>query len=114
MRPLCKACGKHPAAINCYQRDKIYYRSRCAACIRRGKRLPVARPRWQRAGYIKKSACDRCGFVARHAAQLMIYHVDGNLNNCDFRNLKTICLNCAVEIVRLDLPWKLGDLEPDL
>jgi len=113
MRPLCKSCGKNLAAVNGYHNNKLYYRSRCESCIRRGKKLPVKRARWQDAGYKRKPACDRCGFKARHAAQLMVFHLDGNLNNCDVRNLKTICLNCAVEITKLDLPWRPGDITPD-
>jgi len=113
MRPLCKSCGKNLAAVNCYHNNKIYYRSRCESCIRRGKKLPAKRARWQDAGYKRKPACDRCGFKAKHAAQLMVFHLDGNLNNCDVRNLKTICLNCAVEITKLDLPWRPGDIQPD-
>lgn len=51
--------------------------------------------------------------MAKVSAQTLVYHIDGDLNNCDLRNLKTICLNCSVAIVRLDLPWRPGDLEPD-
>jgi hypothetical protein len=25
-----------------------------------------------------------------------------------------VCMNCAVMITRQDLPWRAGDLEPDL
>jgi hypothetical protein len=64
-------------------------------------------------GYKKKPACDRCGFKARHTTQLLVYHVNGDLNDCELRNLKTVCLNCVVEITKLDLPWKRGDLEED-
>jgi hypothetical protein len=113
MRPLCKVCSKNPAAINGYHRDKIYYRSRCNACIRRDRRQKKQRPRWELAGYKKKAACDRCGFKARHHTQLTVYHVNGDLNDCELRNLKTVCLNCIAEITRLDLPWRAGDLEPD-
>ena len=113
MRPLCKSCGKLPAAINGYHNDKLYYRSRCNSCIRKGKKLKPQPARWLLAGYKKKSTCDRCAFKARHHTQLTVFHVDGNLNNCEIRNLKTICLNCIVEITRLDLPWRAGDLEPD-
>jgi hypothetical protein len=42
-----------------------------------------------------------------------VYHVNGNLNDCELRNLKTICLNCSALIMRQDLPWQRGDLEPD-
>jgi hypothetical protein len=43
----------------------------------------------------------------------LVYHVDGNLNNTGLRNLKTICLNCVEEVSRADLPWRIGDLQPD-
>ena len=114
MRPLCKVCGKNARAINGYHNDKIYYRSRCNQCIRRGKKQKPAQPRWQAAGYKKKTTCDRCGFRAKHTSQLTIYHANGNLNDCELRNLKTVCLNCAAMITRQDLPWRAGDLEPDL
>lgn len=113
MRPLCKVCGKNFAAINGYHNNKIYYRSRCSTCIRRGKKPKKVTPRWQLSGYKKKTTCDRCGFRCRHSAQLIVYHVDGNLNNSELRNLKTICLNCVVDVNRNDLLWKPGDLEPD-
>jgi hypothetical protein len=113
MRPLCKVCGKNAAAINGYHNDKVYYRSRCNACIRRGKKLKPRPPRWTASGYKKKTACDRCGFHARHTSQLVVYHVNGDLNDSELRNLKTVCLNCIAEITRLDLPWRRGDLEPD-
>ena len=114
MRPLCKVCGRAPAAINGYHNSRIYYRSRCNACIRKNRRQKPALPRWQQSGYRKKSTCDRCGFQSRHASQLMVYHVNGDLTDCDLRNLKTVCLNCAALITRQDLPWRRGDLEPDL
>ena len=113
MRPLCKSCNKNPSSINGYHNSKLYYRSRCNACIRRGKKLKKVTPRWQSAGYKKKATCDRCGFCARHQTQLTVFHVNGNLNDCELRNLKTVCLNCIEEITRLDLPWRSGDLEPD-
>ena len=43
----------------------------------------------------------------------MVYHMDGNMNNTTIRNLKTVCQNCAVDIVKSDLPGRAGDLEPD-
>ena len=70
-------------------------------------------PRWQRAGYKKKTQCDRCGFRSRFSAQRVVYHVDGNLTNSDIKNLKTICLNCVVDVKKSDVTWRAGDLEPD-
>jgi hypothetical protein len=42
-----------------------------------------------------------------------VYHMDGNLNNSELRNLKSVCLNCSIEVTRSDLPWRRGDLEED-
>lgn len=111
MRPLCTVCGNNFRAIAYHKYDRVYYRSRCDACIRRNKKIKKARPRWMLAGYQKKKQCDRCRFVARHTSQLMVYHVDGDLKNAEIGNLRTVCLNCAAEITRLDLPWRRGDPE---
>lgn len=70
-------------------------------------------PRWQLEGYKRKKTCDRCGFVSKSPAQIQVYHVDGNLKNANLANLRSICLNCTVEIIRMDLPWKVGDLVED-
>lgn len=112
-RPLCTACKKRPAAINCHRGDRVYYRSRCDSCIRKGRKQKPPVPRWTTSGYKKKAACDRCGFVARYQTQLLVYHIDGNLNNSTLTNLRTVCLNCSAELPKLDLTWKPGDLEAD-
>ena len=113
-RPVCKACNQRFCAIN-YHKDGItHYRAKCEHCIKRNRKIKTPDPKWKTAGYKKKPTCDRCGFRAKYAAQLLVYHVDGNLNNTGLRNLKTICLNCVEEVKRADLPWKPGDLTPDL
>lgn len=113
-RPRCGVCTQRMCAVN-YQRGEItHYRSRCDWCIAKGRQRRPPEPRWQSAGYNKKKLCDRCGFRAKHVAQLMVYHVDNNLNNSSLTNLKTVCQNCAVEIKRSGMPWGRGDLEPDL
>ena len=112
-RPVCQACGQRFCAVNYIREDVTHYRSRCEHCVRRGRGIRPPEPRWRSLGYKKKLACDRCGFRARYSAQLMVFHVDGNLNNSSLRNLKTVCLNCVEEIKRLDRPWSPGDLEPD-
>ena len=112
-RPICPACNQRPRAINCYRDNQVYYRSRCEYCIKKGRRVKTPEAKWKIAGYKKKPTCDRCGFRAKWAAQLLVYHVDGNMNNTAIRNLKTVCQNCVVDIKRADLPWRLGDLEED-
>ena len=57
--------------------------------------------------------CDRCNFRAKYSAQILVYHVDGKLNNAEIKNLKSVCKNCEVELAKSDLPWKPGDLTPD-
>lgn len=113
MRPVCLACNQRPRAVAYYRNDQIQYRRLCEYCIKRKRKIKPPEPKWRTAGYKKKTICDRCGFKAKYAAQLLVYHVDGNMNNSNTRNLKTICLNCVVDIKRADLPWMPGDLEPD-
>jgi hypothetical protein len=113
-RPTCPVCNQRLCAINCYRDGRVYYRRMCEYCIKRGKRVKPPIPKWQATGYKKKPTCDKCGFKAKYNGQLMVYHVDGNLHNSAIRNLKTICLNCSVELKKSDSTWKPGDLEPDL
>jgi hypothetical protein len=112
-RPICPACNQRVCSINYYRAGQVHYRARCQICINKNRRVRPPEPRWQRAGYKKKPTCDKCGFRAKYTSQLLVLHVDGNQQNCDTRNLKTICLNCVQEIKKADLPWRPGDLEPD-
>lgn len=112
-RPTCRACNQRLCAVNYVNSGVTHYRSRCEYCIRRGRGIKPPEPRWKTSGYKKKNTCDRCGFRGKYTAQLMVFHVDGNLNNSSLRNLKTICQNCAVEIKKSDVTWVPGDLEPD-
>ena len=100
--------------MNYLREDVTHYRSRCETCVRKDRGLKPREPRWKAAGYKKKMICDRCGFRAKYVAQIMVYYVDGNLNNTNVKNLKSVCRNCEVELSKTDLPWRLGDLEPDL
>jgi hypothetical protein len=113
IRPICPECRQRNRAVAYHKYERVYYRSRCMQCLNKAKKLRSPKPRWQLSGYKKKATCDRCGFRAKYSAQLLVYHVDGSLNNSSLRNLKTICQNCVVEIAKLDLVWKPGDLEPD-
>jgi hypothetical protein len=111
-RPICQRCKQRPKAIAYHKYGRIYYRSLCGVCQKKGK-ARISEPRWKTAGYKKKSLCDKCGFRAKYAAQLLVFHTDGDLNNNSMRNLKTVCQNCVVEIAKSDVPWRQGDLEPD-
>jgi hypothetical protein len=113
MRPICTACNQRPVAVNYCRNDITHYRTRCDHCIRRKKKIKPPEALWKRAGYKKKPACDRCGFKPRFASQILVYHMDGNMNNVDLKNLRTVCLNCVEEVRRLDVPWVPNPLQAD-
>ena len=112
-RPICKACNKNYSAINYIRNGKTYYRSICDNC---GKHKPKAKPKryaWEKAGYKKKPHCDLCGFKSLYPSQMTVFHIDGDLNNVMFNNLRTICLNCVEVVKKKEVTWKRGDLIPD-
>ena len=110
MRPLCK-CGQRPAAINYKKGTKTFYRSLCEKCLRNGLNHGI--PKWKQKGDEKKQECERCGFKSKHTEQFNVYHIDGDLNNCRFNNLKTVCANCQRIMQKQGVKWKQGDLVPD-
>jgi hypothetical protein len=110
MRDLCKKCQRRPVAINYKKEERIYYRSMCDHC---SKNFRKTRPTWLSSGYKKKTACDRCGFKGEDLDQFDVFHIDGDLNNCKYANLKTVCANCQRLMHKFKLSWKRGDLTPD-
>lgn len=76
--------------------------------------MPKQQPKWKSAGYEKKRVCDLCGFRSKYSSQISVHHINGNLNDVNGYNLRSICLNCAEEIKKSGVPWSTSDLEPDL
>jgi len=113
MRPICTTCNQRVRAVAYHKYGRIYYRSKCGVCAKKGTKKKPPKPKWELDGYKKKMVCDRCGFRAKYASQTLVYHVDGNLNHSSSKNLKTVCRNCVEEIAKSDLPWRMGDLTPD-
>lgn len=114
MRPLCPTCNERPVAVNYVREDVTHYRKQCDSCLRKGRKLKPLPPKWVKSGYRKKPNCEVCGFTARIDKQLAVFHVDGNLKNVDRMNLKTVCLNCAQEVMSSrKVPWKPASVEPD-
>ena len=101
-------------AINYVKDGIIHYRRQCDSCLRKGRKLKPLPPSWVRSGYKKKPHCEQCGFLAKFHDQLNVFYIDGNLKNNDWVNLKTICLNCTVEIARAKLKWKASPPSQDL
>ncbi len=104
-RPLCTTCKQKPGGINYIRNGKTYYRTKCDSCIRKAKKIKAPIPKWSMVGYKKKLVCDKCGFRARWIKQMVIYYVDGNMNNTNLNNLKSVCLNCTVVIEKNDMSW---------
>jgi hypothetical protein len=113
-RPLCPVCHSRPVAVNCHRNNKVYYRRVCDVCARAGKKFKPMPPSWFRAGYRKQTVCDKCGWRAKYPdRQMTVFYVDGNLKNNNLFNLKSVCLNCRVEIATSKLPWRESPLTPD-
>lgn len=111
MRPLC-ICKQRPAAINYKKGNKTYYRKKCEICLKHGV-YGYGIPKWKQKGYVKKSSCEKCGYKSKHEEQFNVFHIDGNLDNCQPKNLKTICANCQRILQKEGMMWKQGDLTPD-
>lgn len=112
-RPLCKSCNKNHAAVNYVKNGIRHYRKLCDECGRKKKKLKPRTANWEKSGYKKKSSCDNCGFKSIYPTQMIVYHIDGCLENTDKSNLRTICLNCTEVIKKKEINWKRGDLQID-
>ena len=113
-RDLCTVCLDNLVAVNYIREGVTHYRSMCASCIRKGKKIKEPPPLWAKSGYKKKERCEMCNFKAKlPARQLFVYHVDGNLKNTNSFNLKTICANCRIELAGSRMPWKPAAIVPD-
>lgn len=113
MRPICEKCNKNVCAINYHRKGTTYYRKICNRCGKNKLKRKPKKYNWEKAGYKLKPACDLCGFKAIYPTQYTVFHIDGNLNNTSFTNLRTICLNCVEVVKRRAVTWRVGDLLVD-
>jgi len=115
IRPLCTQCKSKPRSYGYKKGTKIYWRKLCDTCNRKKKKLKVGGvTALQRSGYHKNSKCELCGFKAQDQLQLDVLFIDGNKNNVNATNLKTVCANCQRLASVKHLRWKVGDLEVDV
>lgn len=112
-RPICKACNKNPRAINYIKNGVKHYRSICDECGKKKTKTKSRQSNWEKAGYKKKNLCDICGFKSIYPSQMTVFHIDGELKNTNFNNLRTICLNCVEIVKRKEVTWRRGDLQVD-
>ena len=113
LRPICKNCNKNYCAINYRKNDVTHYRSLCDECGRKKKKLKPRKNLWAKKGYKKKTTCDLCGFRSVLQTQITVFHVDGDLENANLNNLRSICLNCIEVVKKQNVNWKRGDLQVD-
>lgn len=113
MRPICKICNKNLCAINYTKNDTIHYRSYCHYCKKAKSKLKPGKPKWMLSGYNKKLTCDLCGFRSLLQSQITVFHVDGDLENVNHTNLRSVCLNCVEVVKNKKVNWKRGDLQVD-
>lgn len=112
-RPLCLTCNKNYKAVNYVRNGKTYYRSLCDECGRKKHKVKPRKPNWTKSGYNKKATCDLCGFHSITPSQITVFHIDGNLENIELNNLRSICLNCVEVVKKKNVTWKRGDLQVD-
>jgi hypothetical protein len=112
-RPLCKNCNKNYRLVNYHKDGVVHYRSFCDECGRKKKKLKPRQSLWAKSGYKKRNNCDLCGFRSVLPTQITVFHIDGNLENINPSNLRSICLNCVEVIKKNEVTWKRGDLEVD-
>lgn len=112
-RPICKKCNKNVCAINYLREGITHYRSICDECGRKKGKQKPRKANWTKSGYKKKATCDLCGFKSLFTTQLTVFHIDGDLENIQLTNLRTICLNCIEVVKKKEVTWKRGDLTVD-
>jgi 5-methylcytosine-specific restriction endonuclease McrA len=86
----CAVCGVGVRVKKSYQKrenQKQHYR-----CYRKYlvTKISIERP-WD---FHRKDYCERCGFLPEHDCQLTVDHIDGNKNNNEVSNYRTLCANC--------------------
>lgn len=113
LRPICKECNKNYKAINYIRNGITHYRSICDACGTKRKKLKPKKARWTKSSYKKKTTCDLCGFHSIFPTQILVFHIDGDLENIALSNLRSICLNCVEVVKRKEVTWRRGDLQVD-
>lgn len=112
-RPVCSHCNKNLCAVNYNRNGVTHYRSMCDECGRKKNKLKPRKANWTKGNYKKKATCDLCGFKSIFPSQITVFHIDGNLENINQSNLRSICLNCVEVVKKKDVNWKRGDLKVD-
>jgi len=80
------------------------YRNVCSSCFRRSKGIPIGRKKLTH--QFRKTICEACGFIPIHICQLDVDHIDGNHDNNNSDNFRTLCANCHRLKTFLNKDWE--------
>lgn len=89
-RPFCNNCKVSLAKPNGISKHGFKkWHKYCASCAKAAYNA--------QSGYLlhKKNSCQQCKFIPIDKCQLDIIYIDGNKNNKEKSNLKTLCANCS-------------------
>ena len=78
-----RECPRCKVKFIARRKDKIFCRRQCKNKISKNKYLTH-----------RKKYCEECNFIPKNMCQLDIDHIDGNHENNDINNLRTLCANC--------------------
>ena len=96
IRGVCVKCKDRPQTSKGTKEGITLYRAICWKCHADNNGRPNGSKQRKRLKYtkFKKDTCEDCGFVPQHTCQLDVDHVDGNHDNNEPTNLRTLCANC--------------------
>ena len=84
---MCIRCKTNPADV------AGRLRHLCPECKRKSRSTRINGNRLRKLAH-KGTSCEHCGFIALHPCQLDVDHIDGNRDNDDPSNYRTLCANC--------------------
>jgi len=88
-RPFCKQCKISLAKPNGRSKHGFQkWHKYCSSCAKAAYNSKF--------GYLlnKKNKCEKCGFIPEDKCQLDLVYKDGDKNNKDKNNIRTLCANC--------------------